>query len=427
VTLVARARAQCLALLLLAGLSSLAAAGQTPRPEFERYWLHHLLFGRLAGPQAEDGASWLNELRARFGPAAKALHDACEAASAIVPFLAAYRVGPAGPEPRSVLQTGGLLDLYVEARPGDPARFATFQEDAAARLRGPTSARMRPDQAAARLLGLAETTERALARAESLLAGRAHRDFAADRTDLEILALLGRYHAQKIRAAASLALFYASGDVTPLVSAQLHAAAGLEIWRRLAAVAEVHHPRMVFGPGATGHWRDALPFVRHDVKRLREVERLFDRYGLFALGLDFGPGLPARPHGAGEPAYLGTHSVERRFRLLAPETTYDAARGYGWVDRAGVAASPPFEVPRAALEGASLEGVGLPADVLYRDFLEGTRASRLRIDLPDGDWRVTAIVANQPELATGAFQIRGPGGAAIPYAVGETGDRSMDV
>jgi hypothetical protein len=259
-----------------------------------------------------------------------------------------------------------------------------------------------------------------------------NKEYAANRVDLQVLALLARYHAQKIRAGANLALFYGSGDESPLLTSQAHAAAGLEIWERLVRLTDgVYYPRMVFGPRDVGHWKDNLVFVRHDVQRLKEVQDLLHRYGLFDLGLDFGPKVaPLRR--AYEPQYASTYPIERRFRPLDPETTYARDRGYGWLEGSGITSSPPMNIPYTSLEGDNLENLALPQAVLYSDFLRGARKSTLLVDLADGDYRITSIVANQPELANGAFQV-GPAGeipaaaSVISYALGETGEKSMDL
>src|SRR5438876_935062 len=256
--------------------------------------------------------------------------------------------------------------------------------------------------------------------------------FDAFQAASQVLPFLARYHAQKIRAGANLALFYASGDESALRTSQSHAAAGLEIWERLVRLTDgLYYPKMVFGPRDVGHWKDNLIFVRHDVQRLEEVQHLLHTYGLFDLGLDFGPKVAPRRSDY-EPQYANTYSIERRFRLLDPETAYTRERGYGWLERSGITASPAMSIPYTSLEGDNLENLALPQAVLYRDFLRGSQKLTLLVDLPDGDYRITSIVANQPELAGGAFQIRPAGegradGSVISYALAETGDKSMDL
>jgi hypothetical protein len=72
-----------------------------------------------------------------------------------------------------------VLDFYFKVKPADPARVA--------------SAKMTPEEAGARLTGMAEATERALVRG-------ANKEYAANRIDLAGLAVLASYHAAKIRA-----------------------------------------------------------------------------------------------------------------------------------------------------------------------------------------------------------------------------------
>ena len=403
------------------------------RWEFERYWLYYLLYGRLSyNPNCHDGV-WMDELRAHFGErAAPAIFDAFQAASQVLPFLVSYRLSNPNMYIWPEKQMGGLLDFYIEVKPADEARFASFEEYIARRLSGARSAKMTPETASEMLNRMAEDTERALSRAGAFLRTDENKEYAANRIDLQVLALLARYHAQKIRAGANLALFYASGDESALRTSQSHAAAGLEIWERLVRLTDgLYYPKMVFGPRDVGHWKDNLIFVRHDVQRLEEVQHLLHTYGLFDLGLDFGPKVAPRRSDY-EPQYANTYSIERRFRLLDPETAYTRERGYGWLERSGITASPAMSIPYTSLEGDNLENLALPQAVLYRDFLRGSQKLTLLVDLPDGDYRITSIVANQPELAGGAFQIRPAGegradGSVISYALAETGDKSMDL
>jgi len=401
------------------------------RWEFQRYWLYYLLYGRLSYNPATPEDVWMDEFRARFGErGAPVMFDAFQAASQVIPFLVSYRLSNPNMYIWPEKQMGGLLDFYVEVKPADGARFASFDEYVARRLGVIASAKMTPEEASRRLWKMAEETERAIQRADSLLNPAASKEYAANRTDLTVLATLARYHAHKIMAGAGLALFYATGDRSALWAAQSRAAAGLEVWERLVRLTDgVYYPKMVFGPQDVGHWKDNLAFVRHDVDRLKEAEEILDRYGLFDLGLDFGPKVTPR-RSAYEPQYGNSYSVERRLRLLDPEMLYARERGYGWRDPSGITASEPMRIPYSSLEGDHLGDLALPMSVLYRDFLRGSRPSTLLVDLPDGDYTVNAIIANQPEVATGSFEIR-PGGSAagpvISYGLAETGDKKMDV
>ncbi|NWG14617.1 MAG: hypothetical protein HXY20_13905 [Acidobacteria bacterium] len=401
------------------------------RWEFERYWLYYLLYGRLTYDPGTPSDVWMDEFRRRFGDrGAAAVFDAFQRASDIIPFLVSYRLSNPNMYIWPEKQMGGLLDFYIEVKPADPARFADFQEYVARRLRGAVSAKMIPEEASERLRRMAEETERAVARADALIDASGNKEYRANRVDLLVLSLLARYHSRKILAGAALALFYSSGDAAVLRSAQSHAAAALGTWERLARLTEgIYHPRMVFGPQDTGHWKDNLVFVRHDVDRLKEVEELFERYGLFDVGLDFGPKITMRRHPY-EPPYATSYSVERRFHPLDPETVYSRMRGYGWREANGIEAPAPMRIPYASLEGDNLEGLALPRGVLQRDYLKGTGASTLLVDLPDGEYRVVCLVGNIPEVASGPFEVRARAAAdtrSVRFEPDETGDKWLDV
>ena len=403
------------------------------RWEFQRYWLYYLLFGRLSYDPAAAEDVWMNEFRARFGEkAAPEIFAAYQSASEVIPFLVSYRLSDPNMYIWPEKQMGGLLDFYLGVRAADEARFAGFEEYAGVRLRGARTAKMMPEEAARRLNRMADETERAVARAGRIVGAGENKEFSANRIDFSALALLARYHARKILAAANLELFYQTGDGSALRFASSQAAAGLELWERLVRLTDgVFSPNMVFGPQDTGHWKDNLVFVRHDMDRLNEAQTLLNRYGLFDLGLDFGPKVEPR-RSAYEPQYANSYPVEKRFRALDPEMLYSAGRAYGWRDNHTIAASAPMRIPYASLEGDNLKNLALPSEVLYKDFLKGKQHSTLVADLPDGAYRVTVIVANLPELANGAFEIRAAQAGMqdsrpISYALAETGDKFMDM
>ncbi len=401
------------------------------RWEFERYWLYYLLYGRLTYDPGSSPDVWMDEFRRRFGEeGAPAVFEAFQHASGVIPFLVSYRLSNPNMYIWPEKQMGGLLDFYIQVKPADQARFADLEEYVARRLQDAVSAKMTPDEASERLRRMAAATERAVAQADTVIDPASNREYGANRVDLLVLTLLARYHSRKILAGASLALFYSSGDAAALRSARSHAAAGLEIWERVARLTEsMYYRKMVFGPQDTGHWRDNLVFVRHDVRRLEEVEELFDEYGIFDLGLDFGPKVVTRRHPY-EPAYAASYSVERRFRPLDQEMVYSRMRGYGWREAQEIEASRPMHIPYASLEGDNLENLVLPRGVLHRDYLRGTRASTLLVDLPDGEYRVACIVANTPEVGSNPFEVRvrtGAGASSVRYGLGETGDRRLDI
>jgi hypothetical protein len=317
--------------------------------------------------------------------------------------------------------TGGVIDSYQNSM--QQAHLATSGEFADELLRGIKSGRMLPEEASRCLADMADVIDRALRATDG---STDEKGSSADRGELTALAQLARYHSQKILAAAGLALFDACGDESALRSAEAHAAAGLEVWRRLTRLTDaVHSPTGMFGPRDDDRWENDQAIVRRDISRLAEVQALFKRYGLFDLGLDFGPPLAPRVDG------FQNESVERRFRLLDSQMVYSSQLGYGWLGAEGIRASEQILTPLAFQQERAREELLFPSAVLYGDFLRGSRKTTLLVNLEDGDYRITSVVANTPELASGNFQIRSVGTgkekAAIGYRPGEYGDKYMDV
>ncbi len=290
---------------------------------------------------------------------------------------------------------GGDLDNYISGKPHNEARFADSMEYVAHRLRGSPLTKMVPEEVSRRLNAMAAEVERSSASA-----------------DARQVALFARYHARKALAGAGTALYYASGDAAALQMAKANAAAGLEIWEEMM--------RLNASPVLLGKllpisglrvWREGGICVRRDLTRLEQLQGMLDRYGIVDLALDFGA-----VGGSGI-----RQSLASAIRPLGNDMPYSRDRGYGWSDVAGISASQPAD-------GFGME----PPGPLKRGFLRGSGRSTLLVDLPDGEYRVTAVVNNQPELASGAFKIRGGqpgtgGAAAISYGAGETGEKSMDL
>ncbi len=314
--------------------------------------------------------------------------------------------------PWPISQTGGVLDYYLNAQPS--AGLATFDEYVAERLLGLRSGKMLPEEVSRELAEMAFRIDRLITNTAQDL------NSAGAREDLSALALLARYHSRKILAGAGLALFYASGDESALESAEGHAAACSEIWQRLAGLAG-ESLDVFSGQQRSGRWKEDLAFVRYDVARLRETRINYERYGLFDLGLIFGPRLDFST-----PQNANSTPMDRRFRSLDPGMTYSDRRGYGWLENVEIRSAVPMQISLESLAGEDPAGLILPPAPLFKDYLRASRRATLLADLPEGDYTVTSIVGNTPELAAGSFQIRA-GESAIVYPLGESGRKSMNV
>jgi len=245
------------------------------RWEFERYWAYYLSFG-LAGYSATPNQPVLAaEFQRRFGAAASDVRAAYEAASWVIPFVTSVRAVSASnfgywPE----METGGLMQRYASLSTGDDNRFYRLDEYAGDVVTGRVSAKMTPQAMAAKLESLAGRAEEAIGRA----AGPSGGEWRSTRTDITVLASLARYHAARIRSAVEYLLFQRSGEKVRLDRSITEFAAAVEHWRAIArAAGDVYNARMLFNrpPDQIGHWRDELPLLDAEEKRLREIARLY--------------------------------------------------------------------------------------------------------------------------------------------------------
>ncbi len=333
------------------------------------------------GAPAEEGfdRAWRDYLRGDI-PAAAGLgasFEAARAAGGVIPFLKSY-----GGFDWPGRISGGPLEAYLDAPRG--AGYASWGEYVSWRLDGKPAAGLLPEDVVRNLLRMSEAAAGAVA---------ALRQCPGCRTDLNALALLGRYHARRVAGAAALALFDATGDLSALRMAMSETAAATSVWERL--ITSVDTPGILFGTAEVDSCRREAQFLRRDSLWLAAAERVLQRYGLFDLGLEFGA--------------AGRAGAGRRFRGLHPAAVYSTGSGFGWLGAAPVRASQPA-----------------PDAPPFRTWLRGHGTATLVADLADGDYRVTCVVTNQPELAAGSFELRA-GPSSIRYGSGETGEKSMHV
>ncbi|MBI3971810.1 MAG: hypothetical protein HY332_11025 [Chloroflexi bacterium] len=375
--------------------------------EQQRYWFWYLLFGRLGYSGAADPSVWRREWASRLGAqAAPLVEQALQEASRFLPLITASHSPSASvftywPEK----DMGGLLDLYLQVEPSDVGMFASVQDSVQDAVRGTPRARQTPRQLSARFTEMAERAEVALAAAQEVAEpanDAAARELRGVALDVRVQAALARYHAAKLLAAEHLAAFYATGDLDSLCAARPEARRALEAWEQVVALTKgVYQDDMIFGrlDEQSGHWENSLVYARHDVERLDEVETLFQRYGLFDYGFDFGGALPPRT-GSPPMPYLHDYRVERRFIGVSPQSLYAPETGWGWGVTYGLVATEAPKIPGGTLRAASPHPAGLPREALYRDFVGRDPAApydkaTFVVDLPDSDYDVCVILADR--------------------------------
>ncbi len=401
--------------------------------EFERYWLFYLLWGRLSYDPATSERVWLAELERRFGKAAGDAMEAYRNSSRVLSEIVAVHLADPNMYIWPEINPGGLIDSYREVAPSDWRLVASFDEAARNRLERTASAKQTPLETATRLHELALATEQALARAAKLVTGD-NREWRGSEPDFRVLAAMGRYHGRKQMAADHLTWFYRTSDSGGLYGARRELTGSLVVWERLVKLTDGLYPEeMAFGPDDIGHWKHKLPYVRHDLKMVEERLKVFERFGRFDFGFDFG-GPPAAPRGGAyrNLSYVLGNTVEPRFQLVEPATGYQESRGFGWASqgrREAVALMPspyaevravardPRRLPENALLGDSIRGQGpqtfrvrtgdgaFTALLLFPDGTTGTRALTARqghvdVVFPEGEWNVSGLVLTSDQART---------------------------
>lgn len=363
------------------------------RWEWERYWLFYTLWGRLSFDPGMPDAVWEAELARRFGDAAPDVMDAYRHASEVIHELVAVHLVDPNMYWWPEISPGGLIDAYAKIPPSDWRYVASITEAVRNRLQGHASAKHAPEQTAARLDRWAQATEHAIARARSRVAA-GQREWLASEPDFLVLAALARYHARKQRAAEALAWFDATSDPAALARARRETEAAVAIWEGLVALTDGLYPdEMAFGPDDVGHWKDKLPYVRHDLRLIEDREAVLRRFGRFDLGFDFGGPVPAAPGELWQDTSARLSTVAPRFLPADPGTLYDEGRGYGWLGegRRETVAIPP--TPEQEMRSVAKTPGNLPRDVLLRDALRGQGSQTFAIKVGPGDYTVTIVDA----------------------------------
>jgi hypothetical protein len=358
--------------------------------EFERYWLFYELWGRLSYNPTTPDSVWLDELRRRFGLGAPDVLDAYQSASGVINEIVAAHLADPNMYIWPEINPGGLVDSYRDALPSDWRYIASIPEAVQNRIRHVASAKQTARETAMLLNTLAQRTEEAIARADKKIPpGNA--EWGSSKPDFEVLSLLARYHALKQTATDQVTYFDATGDRAALESATRDLKNALQVWERLVALTDGLYPeQMAFGPDDIGHWKDKLPYVRQDLDLVRERAELFEKFGRFDFGFDFGGPVRTPPSPS---AYRQNDSVLRntvapRFQPVDAATRYTDALGYGWTSQGERTSAAIPLTPYLEMRAVEKNPANLPHDVLYRDFIRGKGAQIFRVKAAPGEYKV---------------------------------------
>ena len=251
--------------------------------EFERYWHFYQVFGRMGYDPTTSSEVWDHEFRSRFGDGAgPLLEQALHRASWILPRIEAY-CQPLGKFPTTrgwaERQRWDDLPAYAKAEPSDTAQFESFSEAAECRVTGKCTAKTTLAETRRWFEKTADDVLRLVGEAESRAGSERSKEFVSTTTDLRMLAELARYHAERIPAGLSYALFQRTHDVDMLDDAIADEARAMGAWQDLVrAAGDVYTDNLVFGlanADLTGHWRDELPKLAAGIAALEKDREAF--------------------------------------------------------------------------------------------------------------------------------------------------------
>ncbi|HUS06259.1 MAG TPA: hypothetical protein VMZ52_08190 [Bryobacteraceae bacterium] len=372
--------------------------------EFERYWLFYRLWGRLSYDPDAPEKIWMEELQRRFGSAAPDVLGGYRAASAILNEIVAAHLADPNMYIWPEINPGGLIEAYREVRPSDWRYISKISEAVHNRVQGIASAKQTPLATSAMLHGFAGEIEKSAA-AVSKFIEAGNKEWKSTESDFQVLAALAQYHARKVMAADQLTYFYETAHDAGLYAARRELIGAERVWERLVKLTDGVYPdAMSFGPDDKGHWKDKLPYVRHDVTLLNERIAIYELLGVFDWGFDFGGALPpAKGASYRSDPYVMRNTGEPRFQPVDARTRYTPATGFGWVTegpREDVSlALSPYHTVRSVAAGATQ----LPANTLFGDSIKGTGPQVFRVKAAPGTYEVTFL---QPDRTLSARSVR---------------------
>jgi hypothetical protein len=312
-----------------------AEAGLATRHDYEKYLYTYRLWGRLLYDPDAPAESWQRLLRRQYGRAAAPVEASLAASSRILPLVTTAHTPSAAnnhwwpemPVHMSIVDDAHpepFTDTPVPKRfgavsPLDPQLFASADDFARELAEGTPSGRYTPAEVAARLDRLADEAAARLKEAVSRAGDPGSPELRRVVVDTTAQLELGRFFAEKLRAACLYALFARTREPRLLASAVERYGRACEVWTRVAGVTRgVYVDDVTYGPEwyQRGHWAD----------RLAALER--DRAAMASLTAgEPGKGADEERHRAWEKAVLAPagrprpavrHAVPRSFERSRP-------------------------------------------------------------------------------------------------------------
>ncbi len=257
-----------------------------PKHDFEKYLYTYRLWGRLLYDPDVPPETWRRQLRRDYGRAATAVEGALATGSRILPLVTTAHTPSAAnnhwwPEmpvhmsmtdasnPRPFTDTPSPK-RFGFVSPLDPQLFARVDDFAAALVEGRPEGRYTPAEVAASLDEWSAATAKQLAEARAG-ADKGAVAFRLFDVDTAVVADLGRFWADKLRAATLIGLFERTGDETLRAAAVARYRSAREVWARIVeATRGVYMTDVSYGIAwyQRGHWADRTEALDKDIAAL---------------------------------------------------------------------------------------------------------------------------------------------------------------
>ncbi|HEV2173967.1 MAG TPA: hypothetical protein VGR71_10385, partial [Nitrospira sp.] len=344
--------------------------------EFQRYWYFFKVFGRLTYNPGTPEDEFEHEFIARFGiEAAPYIRQGLERASQILPQIIAFCL-PADHFPTTggwaERQRQGDLPEYVKATPSDTQQYESLSDAADDILLGRASAKRTPMETSRWFARAASDVRNLIAQAEKHAGPHPGKEFASTMVDLRILSDLAEYHARRIKAGLSYALFEGTRDLNALDDAITYESQAIEAWTGIVRDAgDVYAFDLMMGlpqQDLSGHWRDELVKLRAglaSLKRQRDGYKLDARRMIGKYNLEFGPAqqgferLKLAERAGGRLAVVDV--PDGRYEITIGIHDNRASHGPMWIVSNGAQYSDTFTVPagqtvQRAMETSAIGG-----------------------------------------------------------------------
>ena len=242
--------------------------------EIDKHWYRFMLWGRLGYDLSLTRDFFEKRLKHQFPEADSALlYDTWAASSRIIPQVNRFffRVNDTMFAPEGCISEDGFLTVdksFFSHPPLAGSGILSVQEYASAIIEDKPFDGITPMEAADNLDRLAQQTLGGVAALR--YQSRAGKELASTLTDMESMAYLGRYYADKIRGAAELAVYRADKNRQKChQAAVLHLTNAVEEWEAYARTATSQYKPQLFSRTDYMDWWKILDEVKKEIELIR--------------------------------------------------------------------------------------------------------------------------------------------------------------